>query len=42
MERKGEGLGKDRRCGIDQSGEDVKNEEVVINGHSSALGDGQL
>lgn len=42
MERKGEELRKDRKCGVDQSGEDVKNEEVVINDHSSAFGDGQL
>lgn len=42
MERKGEGLRKDRKCGIDQNGEDVKNEEIVINDHSSASGDGQL
>lgn len=42
MERKGEGLRKGRKCGLDQSGEGVKNEEVVINSHSPAFGDGQL
>lgn len=42
MERKRGGLRKDRKCGVDQSGEDVKNEKVVINDHSSAFGDGQL
>lgn len=29
-------------CGVDKSGEDVKNEEVGISGHSSSLGDRQL
>lgn len=42
MERKGEGLRKDRKCGVDQSGEDVKNEEVIINLLLPAFGDGQL
>lgn len=44
MQRKGEGWRQDRRCGVPEwwGCEDVKNEEVVINCHSSVFGDGQL
>lgn len=41
-EQRREALRKDRKCGVDKTGEDVKNEEVGTNGHLASLGDGQL
>jgi len=39
---RGERLRKDRKRGADKSGEEVKDDELGTNGHSSSLGGGQL